>query len=143
MMEFRRVFRTSGCAAVCVNPTADRVTMWGILADVLSCYLPEQRDVFQLGFALADPERLGCLFAGAGFQSIHVERETREGTIDSIGDYWEPIETGVRSMPQAYVALSETDRLAVRAEVTARLAQFESNGRLAISVEMLIARGRA
>ncbi len=143
LMEFRRVLRTGGCAAVCVNPTADRVPMWGILADVLSCYLPEQRDVFQLSFALADPERLGCLFAGAGFQSIHVERETREGTIDSIGDYWEPIETGVGSMPQAYVALSETDRRAVRAEVTARLAQFESNGRLAISVEMLIARGRA
>jgi len=143
LMEFRRVLRTGGCAAVCVNPSADRVPMWGILADVLSRYLPEQRDVFQLSFALADPERLGCLFAGAGFQSIHVERETRESTIDSIVDYWEPIETGVGSMPQAYVALSETDRRAVRAEVSARLAQFESNGRLVISVEMLIARGRA
>jgi hypothetical protein len=31
----------------------------------------------------------------------------------------------------------------VRAEVSARLAQFESNGRLVLSVEMLIARGRA
>jgi len=96
----------------------------GVLADVLSRYFPEQRDVFQLSFALADPERLGCLFAGAGFQNIHVERETREGTIDSIVDYWEPIETGVGSMTQAYVALSKTDRRAVRAEVTARLAQF-------------------
>jgi SAM-dependent methyltransferase len=65
LMEFRRVLRTGGCAAVCVNPTADRVPMWGILADVLSRYLPEQRDVFQLSFALADPERLGSLFAGA------------------------------------------------------------------------------
>jgi hypothetical protein len=70
-----------------------------------------------------------------------VERETRESTIDSIVDYWEPIETGVGSMPQAYVALSETDRRAVRAEVSARLAQFESNGRLVISVEMLIRAG--
>ena len=95
------------------------------------------------GIALADPERLGRLFASAGFQGIHVERETREGTIDSIADYWEPIETGVGSLPQAYVALSDTDRRAVRAEVTARLTQFESNGRLVISVETLIARGRA
>jgi len=69
--------------------------------------------------------------------------EPREGTIDSIVDYWEPIETGVGSMPQAYVALSETDRRAMRAEGSARLAQYESNGRLVLSVEMLIARGRA
>jgi hypothetical protein len=31
----------------------------------------------------------------------------------------------------------------VRAEVTAQLSQFESNGRLVFSVETLIARGRA
>jgi hypothetical protein len=45
-------------------------------------------------------------------------------------------------MQQAYVALSDEDRHAVRAEVTARLTQFESDGRLPITVEMLIARGR-
>jgi len=105
-------------------------------------YLPEQRDVFQLSFALADPERLETLFAGAGFRDIQVAREIRSGTVDSIADYWSPIETGVGSMPQAYVALSEADRHAVRTEVTARLAQFESNGRLSISAEMLVARGR-
>ena len=142
LTEFRRVLRPGCCAAVCVNPTGDRVPMWGILADVLGRYLPEQRDTFQLSFALADPERLETLFAGAGFRDIHVAREIREGTIDSIADYWAPIETGVGSMPQAYVALSDEDRRAVRAEVTARLAQFESDGRLSITVEMLIARGR-
>ena len=124
------------------QPHGDRVPMWGILADVLGRYLPEQRDTFQLSFALADPDRLESLFAGAGFRDIHVVREIREGTIDSIADYWAPIETGVGSMPQAYVALSDEDRRAVRAEVTARLTQFESDGRLSITVEMLIARGR-
>ena len=64
--------------------------------------------------------------------------EPREGTIDSIVDYWEPIETGVGSMPQAYVALSQTNRRAMRAEGSARLAR-----RLVLSVEMLIPRGRA
>jgi hypothetical protein len=46
-------------------------------------------------------------------------------------------------MPQAYLALSEADRRLVREEVTARLSQFESNGSLVMSVEMLIGRGRA
>src|SRR5260370_41410540 len=52
LMEFRRVLRTGGCAAVCVNPTADRVPLWGLLADVPRCYLPDQLDVFQPLFAL-------------------------------------------------------------------------------------------
>jgi hypothetical protein len=38
-------------------------------------------------------------------------------------------------MPQAYVSLSEFDRRSVREEVTARLSQFESNGKLLMSVE--------
>ena len=96
-------------------------------------------------FRSRSPTRNGwdVCFPVRDFKSIHVERDTREGIIDSIADYWEPIETGVGSLPQAYAALSDTDRRAVRAEVTARLAQFESNGRLVISVETLIARRRA
>jgi hypothetical protein len=49
--------------------------MWGILADVLSRFLPEQRDKIHLSFALADPNRLESLFANAGFCDIRVERE--------------------------------------------------------------------
>ena len=63
--------------------------------------------------------------------------------IPSFDEYWDPIEAGVGSIPQADLALSEADRRLVRAEVTARLSQFESNGRLVMSVEMLIGRGRA
>ena len=46
-------------------------------------------------------------------------------------------------MPQAYRALSEATRLAVRHEVKAGLSRFETAGRLAMSVEMLIGAGRA
>ncbi len=46
-------------------------------------------------------------------------------------------------MPQAYLALPEPSRRAVREEVQARLSGFKSNGRLVMSVEMLIAAGRA
>jgi len=55
----------------------------------------------------------------------------------------DPIEAGTGQMPQAFLALPESSRRAVREEVNARLSEFESNGRIAMSLEMLIAAGRA
>ncbi len=51
--------------------------------------------------------------------------------------------SAVARLPQAYRALPEATRLAVRHEVKAGLSQFETDGRLAMSVEMLIGAGRA
>ena len=143
LTEFRRVLRKDGYAAVCVISTPDRAPVWGILADVLSRHSPEQRHVIQLSFALADPRRLVDLLSRAGFHDIRVERRRHKDAFDSFEDYWSPIEAGTGSIPQAYRALSETDRSAVREEVRARLLQFESAGRLVMSVEMLIGSGRA
>jgi SAM-dependent methyltransferase len=143
LAEFRRVLRPGRCAAVCVVATPDRAPMWGILAEALSRQLPEQRDVLHLTFALADTERLAHLLRVAGFRDVRVTRETRQGTIESFADYWAPIEAGTGQLPQAYLALPASRRWAVREEVEARLAAFESGGRLVISVEMLIGAGRA
>jgi hypothetical protein len=117
--------------------------MWGVLADILSRYLPDQRDVLHLSFALADAGRLEQLMAAAGFREISVKRNTRASSFPSFDDYWTPIEQGPGSLPQAYRALPEPSRRAVRAEVHARLAEFESGGRLVMSVEMLIGAGCA
>jgi hypothetical protein len=117
--------------------------MWGILADALSRFLPKQRDLLHLSFALADPRRLEGLLAAAGFEEIRVERENRKDVVESFDDYWNPIEAGVGSIPQAYLALSEVDRLSVRGEVRKKLSNFESNGKLCMSIEMLIGSGRA
>ena len=143
LLEFRRVLRLGGCAAACVISTPDRAPMAGILADAISRFLPEQRSIVYLSLALADPKQLEQLLAGAGFRDIRVERETREYTIESFDDYWETIEAGIGSMPQAYLSLAETDRHSVREEVRTRLSQFESDSGLRMSVEMLIASGRA
>jgi hypothetical protein len=105
--------------------------------------LPAQQEVLHLSFALADAGRLERLLAMAGFREISVTRETREGSFESFDDYWAPIEEGVGSLPQAYLALPDSSRQAVREEVRARLAPFDSNGRLVMSVEMLIGAGRA
>jgi hypothetical protein len=86
---------------------------------------------------------LAGLFTPAGFRDVRVQRETREGIIESFDDYWSPIETGTGQLPQAYRALPESTRRAVREAVHARLAPFDSNGRLVMRVEMLIGAGRA
>jgi hypothetical protein len=102
--------------------------MWSILANVLSRFLPEQRDIIYLSFALADPDRLEGMLADAGFRDIGVEQEKREDVVESCDDYWNPIEAGIGSIPQAYLALSEVDRHSVREEVRQQLPQFESKG---------------
>jgi ubiquinone/menaquinone biosynthesis C-methylase UbiE len=143
LAEFRRVLRPGRCAAVCVISSADRAPMWGILCDVLSRFLPAQRDVLELSFALADAGHLETLFAGAGFRDISVERATRPVVFGSIDEYWAPIEAGIGSQPQAYLSLPEADRRAAREEISMRLSRFGFDGRLRMSVEMLVGKGRA
>ena len=141
--EFRRVLRPRRRAAVCVVSTRERAPMWGVLAEILTRYLPDQREVLRLIFALADAERLERLLATAGFREISVTRETREHSFASFDDYWDPLEEAPGSLAQAYRALPDASRQAVREEVQARLAAFESGGRLVISAEMLIGAGQA
>jgi SAM-dependent methyltransferase len=141
--EFRRVLRSGGRAAVCVISTPDRAPMWGILADTIARLRPDLRDVLHLSFALHDPVRLEGLFAGAGFKDVRLERATRGDVVDSFEEYWKPIEAGVGSIPQAYLALPDDQRRLVREEVRSKLAQFESKGKLHLSVEMMIAVGQA
>jgi len=57
LMEFRRVLRKGACAAVCVIAKSDRAPMWGVLADALSRFLPEQRNLLQLSFAHVTRQR--------------------------------------------------------------------------------------
>jgi ubiquinone/menaquinone biosynthesis C-methylase UbiE len=141
--EFRRVLRSRRRAGVCVVSTGERAPMWGALAEALSRHLPDQRDVLHLSFALADAGHLERLLTTAGFREVSVTRETRESSFASFDDYWAPIEEGAGSLPQAYRALPELSRRAVREEVHARLAAFESGKRLAMPLEVLIGAGRA
>jgi ubiquinone/menaquinone biosynthesis C-methylase UbiE len=143
LQEFRRVLRPGAWAAVCVISTPDRAPMWGILADALSRVLPARRSVLYLSFALADQGRLEALLAGAGFHDVRVERETHADIAETFDEYWAPIEAGVGSIPQTYLALAPADRRSVREQVRSRLARFEIAGKLSMSVEMLIGRGRA
>src|SRR5262249_45095659 len=119
-----------------------RAPMFGVLADVLSRFVPDQRDFLHLSFALADASRLEHMFASAGFREIRVEHVRREDTIGSFEEYWSPIESGMGQQPQIYLALPEAHRREVREEVKSRLSVFETNGRLEMQAEMLIGVGR-
>ena len=143
LAEFRRVLRPGRCAAICVISSPDQAPMWGVLADALTRYLPEQKRALHLAFALADAAHLEGLLGAAGFHDVRVARDTREGVVESFAEYWAPIEAGTGQMPQAYLSLPEPSRRAVRAEVEARLSHFAVDGRLLMKAEMLIAVGRA
>ncbi len=143
LAEFRRVLRPGASAAVCVISSPDRAPMWSILAEALGRRIPAQRHVLNLSFALADQTRLRSLFIEAGFQDVHVERVERADSTKTFDEYWEPIEAGTGSIPQIYLSLGEAERRAVREEVRTQLSQFVSDGRLVMSVEMLVGRGTA
>ncbi len=143
LAEARRVLRPGRCMSVCVISTAERAPMWGILADTLGRYLPSRARELQLSFALATPGRLADLLAHASFQDIRVEAITCEGSYASFDEYWATIESGTGLLPQAYCTLPFASRAEVRDAVRERLGRFEHNGRLVMSLEMLIAVGRA
>ena len=143
LAEFRRVLRPGRRAAVCVISLPSRAPMWGVLAETLSGYLPQHTETLHLSFSLADVAQLEGLLGAAGFRNTCVTRETRQGVVPSFDEYWAPIELGTGSLPQAYLSLPEATRLAIREQVHERLACFESDGRLEMSVEMLIASGLA
>jgi SAM-dependent methyltransferase len=143
LKELRRVLRDGGRAGICVISSPDRAPMWGILADLLGRLLPEQQQTVHLSFSLRDPARLETLLIGAGFQEVRIERQTREDSYGSFDEYWDSIEAGIGSIPQTYLMLPDAARLAVRQEVRAKLAEFEADGRLRMSLEMLIGSGVA
>ena len=141
LREFWRVLREHGRLAVQVWSRPDRVPFFGIVADALSRYYAEHRDILYLSSTLADPDHLHWLLADAGFRDVSVVADTREIAFDSFDHYWTAIEAGAGRFGQFYLELPDDERRAVRDEVCGRMAQFESGGRLVLKAEALIGTG--
>lgn len=141
LQEFRRVLRKPGRLAVQVWSSPDRAPFFGMLADALSRYFPDQRQLLYAPGVLANPAHLQQLLTGAGFRDVSVELETRELAFDSFAQYWSGIEAGGGRLGQFYLELQDRERRAVRDEVSGRMAQFQSDKRLVLKAEALIAAG--
>ena len=141
LQEFRRVLRRPGRLAVQVWSSPERAPFFGTLADALSRYFPDQRQLLYAPAALADPTHLEQLLTEAGFRDVSVALETRELAFDSFDQYWSGIEAGGGRLGQFYLQLQDRERRAVRDEICGRMAQFQSDGRLVLKAEALIGAG--
>jgi hypothetical protein len=88
----------------------------------------------------ADAARLRALFEGAGFRDVEVETVAHRVAHPSFDAYFEPFARGGASSGQAFVALPEEERHAVREEV--RRALGNTGGPIEVEVEVRIASGR-
>jgi ubiquinone/menaquinone biosynthesis C-methylase UbiE len=142
LREFQRVLRIGGRLAVSVWPQPERVPIYGMFHGAVARQLPEQAQEIMIGFSLSDNLRVEGLFRTAGFTDVRVVSDVRELHFESFDDYWKPFETGGSRVSELYHRLPAEKRRAVRDEVRQRAAQFESAGRLAMTVESLFALAR-
>ena len=139
LSKFRRVLRPGGRVAVSVNTTADRSYNTRI-ALAAARFAPELRAAAERVFSLADGARLASLLGAAGFADVETSTETRRFVCPTFDAYFEEVERGGGPTGQAYVALSEEQRRAVREEVRRGLG--DTGGPIAIEVEIRFASGR-
>jgi ubiquinone/menaquinone biosynthesis C-methylase UbiE len=139
LAEFRRVLRPGGRAAVSATTTAERAYDGRVFL-ALAGHVPPLAEGAARVFSLADAARLRALFEAAGFRDVEVATETRRFAKPSFDAYFEPYERGWGSVGQAYLALPEETRRAVREEV--RRALGDAGGPIEVAVEVRFAGGR-
>ncbi len=139
LAEFRRVLRPGGRAAVTVTTTMER-SYNGRINRAIARYKPALEPAHARFFSLGDEVRLRTLFETAGFSDIEIASEMHRFTLPSFAAYFEPFERGGGSSGQAYVALTEDQRRAIRDEL--RHEHGDTGGPIEIEVELRIASGQ-
>ena len=122
LVGFRRVLRPGGRVAAASWDTPMRAPFAGLVAEALAQQLPDDRSDLLRPFSLGDPDGNVALYKAAGFIEVTVELQTLTSPFTSFdGDFWEPIEAGGGRLGQAYLALPERARRAVRESVLSQL----------------------
>ncbi len=137
--EFRPVLRKGGRCAVSVNTTPERSNVQRSNG-AIARRVPTLVEVAERLFSLGDETRLRALFESAGLNEVEVTTHIRRLTFPSFDAYFEPIERGGGATGEAYVALPEEVRRAVREDVWRDLGG--TAGPVEIEVEIRIAGGR-
>jgi ubiquinone/menaquinone biosynthesis C-methylase UbiE len=139
LAEIRRVLRSGGRAAVSVPTTATR-TYDGPVFLALARHAPPLAEAATRMFSLGDAARLRTLLNDAGYRDVEVTTEVQRFEKPSFSAYFEPYERGWGTAGQAYVALPEEARRAMREEV--RRALGDAGGPIGVEMEVRIASGR-
>ena len=138
LSEFHRVLRSGGRAAVSVVTAPER-SYNGRINVVIARHVPSLAEATARAFSLGDPVRLGRLFEEAGFCDVEITTEAHRFVAPSFEAYFAPFEHGGGSSGQAYLALPEAERRAVREEV--RRSLDDTGGPIGIDVELRFATG--
>jgi SAM-dependent methyltransferase len=138
LSEFHRVLRAGGRAAVSVSTTPER-SYNGRINVIVARGVPSLAEATARTFSLGEA-RLRALFEGAGFRDVETTTEAHRFVLPSFEAYFAPFEQGGGSSGQAYVALPEAERRAVREEVRRNVG--DTGGPIGIEVEERFASGR-
>ncbi|MFO1158063.1 MAG: methyltransferase domain-containing protein [Reyranellaceae bacterium] len=136
--EFRRVLRPGGRAAVSVNTVPERSFNTRINL-AIARYAPTLADAAARVFSLGGEDKLRSLFEAAGFRDVRIETVAHRFVLPSFEAYFAPFEQGAGSPGQAFLALPEDARRAVREEVRRSLA--DTGGSIEVEVEYRLGSG--
>src|SRR5262245_37622198 len=138
LSQFRRVLRNGGRAAVSVNTVPERsynTRVHPIIARYVPSLAPDAARLFSLGNA----QKLGALFASAGFRDVKITTEKHCFGVGSFDEYFDHVERGWGSSGQVFVSLPPDTQRAVREDV--RRDVGDTGGPIEIEVEFMFAGG--
>jgi ubiquinone/menaquinone biosynthesis C-methylase UbiE len=136
--EFRRVLRSGGRAAVSVNTVPERSYNTRI-HPIIARYVPSLATDAARLFSLGNAQKLGALFAAAGFRDVKITTERHRFGVGSFDEYFDHVERGWGSSGQVFVSLSPDTQRAVREDV--RRDVGDAGGPIEIEVEFMFGSG--
>jgi SAM-dependent methyltransferase len=127
--ETRRVLRDGGRLCFSVWTEAERNPFAAVPGAVLVAHghMPPPEPGAPGIFALADPERVGALVTGAGFEQPEIEEVPVEWRFGDFDEYWGFIVEISGSAAQIIRGLPEDEQRAVREQVEASAQGFRAN----------------
>jgi SAM-dependent methyltransferase len=137
--EFYRVLRPGGRAAAAVFGTA-KLPFLSVVYFAIESVASQEKGMGAKLHALGENDRLGKLFEVAGFVDVEIGDETLHLKYPSFEAYLSGVEKGAGAAGQAYMALPEDQRLAVREDVRRRVG--DKGGTLDVDVAIKFASGR-
>jgi SAM-dependent methyltransferase len=130
----RRVLRPGGRLACAVFSGPEENPWAALPARVLEergHLSPSARDAPGI-FALADPDRLRGLLAGAGFSEPRIEPVPLTWRFADAGDYWAYLTEAAGAIAMVLARIDEAERARVRALIAERTTPFTGDGGIAL-----------